>query len=96
MLPGKVFTRVVIIAVFTLAVLYPGYRKLRVFNEQVRVLEQEIEITELKNRQLREQIKALKEDAFFIEKRAREMGMIKEGEKIYRIRFREEEADENR
>jgi len=56
---------------------------LRKENERIRIKIDELEIA---NKQLREKIEAIKNDERYVEKVAREeLGMIKEGEKVYRF-----------
>ncbi len=69
--------------------LYSGYRLLRVYIQRLERLKEEVRVLEEKKRELTEEIEAREDDSFYLEKLAREMGLIKDGEVIYR--FREEE-----
>ena len=69
--------------------LYSGYRLLRVYRQRLDKLKEEVRVLEEKKRELTEEIEAREDDSFYLEKLAREMGLIKDGEVIYR--FREEE-----
>ena len=56
---------------------------LRKENERIRI---KIDQMEVANKELRKKIEAIKNDEHYIEKLAREeLGMIKEGEKVYRF-----------
>ena len=56
---------------------------LRKENERIRI---KIDQLEVANKELRKKIEAIKNDERYIEKLAREeLGMIKEGEKVYRF-----------
>jgi cell division protein FtsB len=90
---SKIFAVFVLAGAVGAAALYPGYVKMRAFNEKIEKLTVEITEAEKENRALREQIKALREDPFYIEKQAREMGLTKEGEKVFRIKFIEGKED---
>lgn len=62
---------------------YSKYRELKIKNK---VLTDEIEYLKEVNKTLEAEKKALEEDPAFVEKRAREkMGIVKEGEIIYKI-----------
>ncbi len=70
--------------------LYSGYRLLRVYRQRLEQLKEEVRVLEEKKRELTEEIEARENDPFYLEKLAREMGLIKDGEVIYRIREGEE------
>ena len=74
--------------------LYPGYRRLRSFNHRLELLNGDIRLLEEKNKKLREEIEALENDPFCLEERARRMGLMKEGEVLYKV-IEEEENDES-
>ena len=66
---------------------YPPYSELRDFRKEIAELEKEIAILKEANERFRSEIKALKEDPFYIEKTARDdLGLTKPGEIIYHIR----------
>ncbi len=88
---SKTCARFAVIGILGAAALYPGYARLKNFNRKVEHLSREIEVIEYENEVLREEIKALREDPFYAEKHAREMGLTREGEKVFRVRFIEEE-----
>ena len=72
---------------FVLALIYlRPYSKYRELSIKNKVLTEEIEYLKNVNRGLEEEKQALEDDPAFVEKRAREkMGIVKEGEVIYRI-----------
>jgi len=72
---------------FVLALIYlRPYSKYRELSIKNKVLTEEIEYLKNLNRGLEEEKQALEDDPAFVEKRAREkMGIVKEGEIIYRI-----------
>jgi cell division protein FtsB len=92
---SKIFARVVLAGFLGAAALYPGFLKLRNFNLKLESLKEEIASIEEDNLRLEEEIKALREDPFYIESHAREMGLTKEGEKVFRIKFIEDGAGED-
>ncbi len=92
---SKACARFTAIGILGVAALYPGYARLKNFNRKVELLSREIEVIEHENEVLREQIKALRDDPFYAEKHAREMGLTREGEKVFRVRFIEEENNED-
>ncbi len=66
---------------------YQPYSELRRFRKEILRLEKEIAMLRETNESLRSEIKALKEDPFYIEKTARDhLGLTKPGEIIYHIR----------
>ncbi len=90
MLWNKFFCRMMLIAAVGFIFLYPGYRRLRFFKQRIAHLDSEISVLEEKNRNLMEEIEALKKDPFYLEKLARDMGFVKEGEVIYKVTEKEE------
>ncbi len=90
MLWNKFFCRMMLIAAAGFIFLYPGYRRLRFFKQRIAHLDSEISVLEEKNRNLMEEIEALKKDPFYLEKLARDMGFVKEGEVIYKVTEKEE------
>jgi cell division protein FtsB len=68
---------------------------LRFFKQRIAHLDSEISVLEEKNRNLMEEIEALKKDPFYLEKLAREMGFVKEGEVIYKVTGIEKEENNN-
>ena len=93
MLRNKFFCRMMLIAAAGFIFLYPGYRRLRFFRQRIAHLDSEISILEEKNRNLTEEIEALKKDPFYLEKLARDMGFVKEGEIIYKVTGIEKEEN---
>lgn len=75
------------VILFVLALIYlRPYSKYRELSIKNKVLTEEIEYLKNVNRGLEEEKQALEDDPAFVEKRAREkMGIVKEGEVIYRI-----------
>ena len=73
--------------------LYPGYLHLREFRHRLEQLKVDVSVLEEKKRGLEEEIDALQKDSFYFEKLAREMGLIKDGEVVYKVI--EEESSEN-
>ncbi len=92
---SKTFARFALVGFLGAAALYPGFLKLRNFNLKLESLREEIASIEEDNRRLEEEIKALREDPFYIESHAREMGLTKEGERVFRIKFIEDEDNED-
>ena len=69
-----------------LLIFLPGYSKLQELKQRNRELESRIKATKQENIELRQEKKKLKEDIVYLERVAREkMGLIREGEIIYRI-----------
>jgi len=75
------------VILFVLALIYlRPYSKYKELSIKNKVLTEEIEYLKNVNRGLEEEKQALEDDPAFVEKRAREkMGIVKEGEVIYRI-----------
>lgn len=66
---------------------YQPYSELRRFRKEISGLEEEIATLREANENLRSEVKALKEDPFYIEKVARDdLGLTKPGEIIYHIK----------
>ncbi len=66
---------------------YQPYSELRRFRKEISELEREIAILRETNKNLRSEIKALREDPFYIEKIARdELGLTKPEEIMYHIK----------
>lgn len=77
---------IIIVLILGTFLVYPGYLDLRKFNREIAKLDEKIIELEEANENLRAEIKALREDRFYIEKVAREnLGLIKPGEIIYKI-----------
>ena len=80
------------IAFIVLLIFLPGYSKLQELKQKNSELETKIEETRDENVQLREEKKKLEEDIVYLEKVAREkMGLVRDGEIIYRLVPEEEE-----
>ena len=77
------------IVVLTLGVVYLFAREIsevRFLREENEKIEKKIEQLEIANKELEVKIKTIKNDKRYIEKIAREeLGMIKEGDKVYRF-----------
>jgi len=78
-----------LIVVLTLGVVYLFAREIsevRFLREENEKIEKKIEQLEIANKELEVKIKTIKNDKRYIEKIAREeLGMIKEGDKVYRF-----------
>lgn len=85
----KSILRTVLIVVLTLAVGYVFAREISEVNllyKEKEKINGRIEELENANKELKEKIEAIKNDKRYIEKIAREeLGMIKEGDKVYRF-----------
>ena len=85
----KTAVRSILIVVLTLGVVYLFAREIsevRFLREENEKIEKKIEQLEIGNKELEVKIKTIKNDKRYIEKIAREeLGMIKEGEKVYRF-----------
>ena len=75
------------IVLAVLAVLFlPGFSKYQELKAKNRLLEERIESLETENRRLQEEARKLERDPHYIEKKAREkMGVVKDGEIVYRV-----------
>jgi len=81
----KILIFFIVVFIIMLMFLRP-FSKLRELNMKNKVLMEEIEYLKKANKTLGEEKKALEEDLGFVEKRAREkIGVVKEGEIIYKI-----------
>ncbi|MCD5401814.1 septum formation initiator family protein [candidate division NPL-UPA2 bacterium] len=77
---------IIIILILGVFLVYPGYLDLRKFNREIVRLDEEIRELKEANENLRAEIKALREDRFYLERVAREnLGLVKPGEIIYKI-----------
>lgn len=88
----RVMKVILILVVFALIIplLYriylPGYRRITIYTEELKALEERIRALEEDNSRLREEIEALKNDPLYIEKIARkELGLVRPGEIIYKF-----------
>jgi len=85
----KTAVRSILIVVLTLGVVYLFAREIsevRFLREENEKIEKKIEQLEIGNKELEVKIKTIKNDKRYIEKIAREeLGMIKEGDKVYRF-----------
>ncbi|MBI2487768.1 MAG: septum formation initiator family protein [Deltaproteobacteria bacterium] len=85
----KTVVRSILIVSLTLAVVYLFTREISevmFLREENEKIEKKIEELEFANKELEGKIKAIKSDKRYIEKIAREeLGMIKEGDKVYRF-----------
>ena len=70
---------------------YPGYRTLKEYSEEIAKLEQTLKDIDNENNFLKKEISGLKNNPLYIERIARkELGMIRPGEKIYRVKEKTE------
>ncbi len=77
---------IIIVLILGAFLAYPGYLDLRKVNREKTRLDENIKKLEETNRNMRIEIKALKDDNFYIEKVARKnLGLMKPGEIIYKI-----------
>ena len=77
---------IIIVLILGALLVYPGYLDLRKFNREVAELDEKITGLEETNENLRAEIKALREDRFYIEAVARDnLGLIKPGEIAYKV-----------
>lgn len=74
-----------------IAIFLPKYSELQKLRESNDDIKQRIRLLEQNNDILKEEIKRLKDDPFYLEKKAREkLGIIKKGEYIYKEKETEE------
>ncbi|MCK4417705.1 MAG: septum formation initiator family protein [Candidatus Latescibacteria bacterium] len=92
-----IFLALLLFVVYLLVTNENGIFRIRQLRGRVKTLETEIGILERKKTGLEREKDLLLNDLDYIEKKAREeYGMLKEGEKIYKVRFIEtEESEEN-
>ena len=90
---GKILFKIALFIIAGAIFLYPGYRRLRIFGQKLERLKENVRVLEEKNRELKEEIEALEKDSFYLEKLAREMGLVKDGEVVYKIREEEGEGE---
>ncbi len=80
----KKLTLLLLVAIISGIVLFPGYRRIYELREKNREHERRIELLEENNQKLRDELIRLKEDPDYLEKKARnKLGIIKDGEMIY-------------
>ena len=80
----KIIVIILAVSILILAILIPGYLELKKLNEEYKMLNKRIELLMQHNDVLKYEIKRLKEDPEYVEKRAREkLGIINKGEIIY-------------
>ena len=90
-----VFLVLLLFIVYLLVTNENGIFRIRQLKGRVKALETEIEILERKKTGLEREKDLLLNDLDYIEKKAREeYGMLKEGEKIYKLRFIETKESE--
>jgi cell division protein FtsB len=86
----KSIVRVTLVLAVALLVVYAFTRELSHVNtlhQENERIKRKIKELEIANKELREKIEIIKKDKLYIEKIAREeLGMIKQGEKIYRFK----------
>ena len=74
------------IAFIVLIIFLPGYSKLQDLRQKNRDLQKRIEELKQENISLKQRQELLENDPFYLEEAAREkMGVVREGETIYRI-----------
>jgi cell division protein FtsL len=85
----KTAIRSILIVILTLGVVYLFAREIsevRFLRGENKKIEKKIEQLEIANKELEVKIKTIRNDKRYIEKIAREeLGMIKEGDKVYRF-----------
>ena len=75
-----------LISLAVLIIFLPGYSKLQELKQKNRELEARIKATEQESIRLKEEKQRLEEDIVYLEEVARErMGLVREGEIIYKI-----------
>ncbi|MCK5581623.1 MAG: septum formation initiator family protein [Candidatus Omnitrophica bacterium] len=75
-----------VFSLFVFIVFLPSYSKMQDLKENNREYAEQIAVLKQKNDELVEENRRLEEDPFYLEKVAREkMGLIKEGEVVYKI-----------
>jgi cell division protein FtsB len=80
----KITVIIIAVSILVLAILIPGYLELRKLQEEYKMLNKRIELLMQHNDVLKYEIKRLKEDPEYVEKRAREkLGIINKGEFVY-------------
>ena len=90
-----VFLVLLLFVVYLLVTNENGIFRIRQLRGRVKALETDIEILERKKTGLEREKDLLLNDLDYIEKKAREeYGMLKEGEKIYKVRFIETKESE--
>ncbi|MCK4591124.1 MAG: septum formation initiator family protein [Candidatus Latescibacteria bacterium] len=90
-----VFLVLLLFLVYLLVTNENGIFRIRQLRGRVKVLETDIEILERKKTGLEREKDLLLNDLDYIEKKAREeYGMLKEGERIYKVRFIETKESE--
>lgn len=85
---------ILVLASLPVIFLYPGYRERKGLSQRLELLNQEIKDMEEKNRKIAEEIEALKNDPFYLEKLKREMGLVEEDEVVYDVIYVKEEEGE--
>lgn len=82
------------ILIILLIIYLPGYSKLQGLRAKNRALLSSIEQLKNENSELAHQIERLKDDPFYIEKKARDkMGIVKKGEIIYKVIDEQKESE---
>ncbi len=80
----KITVIIIAVSILVLAISIPGYLELKKLQEEYKMLNKRIELLMQHNDVLKYEIKRLKEDPEYVEKRAREkLGIINKGEIIY-------------
>lgn len=80
----KLLYKVVLLSIVLLIIYYPGYKRIKLLQEERENLERKIEKIKKENEILEKRIYRLKNDASYIEERAREkLGLYQDGEIIY-------------
>ena len=82
------------ILVILLIIYLPGYSKLQELRAKNKALLTRIEQLKNENSEFAHQIERLKDDPFYIEKKARDkMGIVKKGEIIYKVIDEQKESE---
>jgi cell division protein FtsB len=86
----KIVLYLLLIAVVIAVVFLPGFSELQRLREENDRYKQRISLLRRRNDTLREELSKMREDPLYLEKKAREkLGIVKEGEIIYRVRSTE-------
>ncbi|MDI6785854.1 MAG: septum formation initiator family protein [bacterium] len=72
----------IVVSVYFLIIGKSGYLVRRKMKKQIVKIEEEIEVLKKEIIQLKNEVKRLESDSSYIEEQARELGMVREGEKI--------------
>ncbi|MBC8385502.1 MAG: septum formation initiator family protein [Candidatus Cloacimonetes bacterium] len=93
-LKKKNFIYIIIFIIIIYISFFDSYSffKLLSFRKKYEMLKNDMIIQEKENIRLKKENVDLKEDLFILEKKARELGMVKEGEEIYKFKSENEKG----